>query len=181
MKKGFTLIELLVVIVIMGLLASLAVIPFLSAQNKARDQQRKTFVRNGQQILLGSQTTGGNVDYRMGGEDVGEVVDGLIDAFKEQGYDLPIPQNGIGYYLFLNTTDLVNDPAEQFVIFSCQQDKLGSTGEEVEDMSFISGNADIVDAITEANIRTACDKDPSDPVVNSGWSCIDLSDKALCS
>ncbi|MGB9911057.1 MAG: type II secretion system protein [Microgenomates group bacterium] len=41
-KKGFTLIELLVVISIIGILASLALASYSSAQKQARDAQRKS-------------------------------------------------------------------------------------------------------------------------------------------
>ena len=42
MKKGFTLIELLVVIAIIGILASVGLSTFTSAQTKARDAKRKS-------------------------------------------------------------------------------------------------------------------------------------------
>ena len=42
MKKGFTLIELLVVISIIGILASLALASFSTAQKEAKDTQRKS-------------------------------------------------------------------------------------------------------------------------------------------
>lgn len=40
-KNGFTLIEMLIVIVIMGILTTITVAQFISAQRKARDVQRK--------------------------------------------------------------------------------------------------------------------------------------------
>lgn len=42
MKKGFTLVELLVVISILGILASIALVSFRSAQMRGRDAQRKS-------------------------------------------------------------------------------------------------------------------------------------------
>lgn len=41
-KKGFTLIELLIVIVIIGILASIAIVAFNAAQKKGRDVKRKS-------------------------------------------------------------------------------------------------------------------------------------------
>ena len=41
-KPGFTLIELLIIIVVIGILASFAIVTFSSAQKKARDAQRKS-------------------------------------------------------------------------------------------------------------------------------------------
>ena len=45
MKKGFTLIELLVVITIIGILASIGLNTFTSAQTKSRDAKRKTHLK----------------------------------------------------------------------------------------------------------------------------------------
>ena len=61
LKKGFTLIELLVVIAIIGILATLAIASYSSAQNKARDGKRKNALNAITKALerAKSDTTGG--------------------------------------------------------------------------------------------------------------------------
>jgi type IV pilus assembly protein PilA len=44
-ESGFTLIELLVVMLILGILASIAIVAFLNQSNKAHDAQAKTNAR----------------------------------------------------------------------------------------------------------------------------------------
>lgn len=46
LKNGFTLIELLVVISIIGIIASIGVANFLTAQKQARDAARKEIINN---------------------------------------------------------------------------------------------------------------------------------------
>ena len=180
-KSGFTLIELLVVIVIIGILATLATVTFSSSQKKARDTQRQAFVRNGQQILLGSQTNGGMADYRLGGDSASSITTAFKNELAKQGYAIPITQNSIGFYLFLETTDITATDAERFMLFSCQEDELGSAVGAANDIGFLSGNADWSDPITDVNARLACAENPSDPSVNAGWVCINLSTEAECS
>ena len=50
-KSGFTLIELLVVISIIGILAALATVSFTSSQKQARDTQRKSDLKQYQNVL----------------------------------------------------------------------------------------------------------------------------------
>lgn len=50
-KKGFTLIELLVVISIIGILAALATVSFTGTQKQARDTQRKSDLKQYQNIV----------------------------------------------------------------------------------------------------------------------------------
>jgi prepilin-type N-terminal cleavage/methylation domain-containing protein len=45
-KKGFTLIELLVVIAIIGILISVAIVNYITAQKQARDAARSTLIHN---------------------------------------------------------------------------------------------------------------------------------------
>lgn len=50
-KKGFTLIELLVVVAVMGLLATLGIVSFSTATQKARDAKRKQDIISIQKAL----------------------------------------------------------------------------------------------------------------------------------
>lgn len=179
--NAFTLIELLVVIVIIGLLATISTATFGSTTAKARDKQRQSFVRNGQQIILASQTTGGVADYRLGANTVEGIVDNFKAELASQGYQLPIAQNNIGYYYFLQSLDITNTAAQGFMLFSCQQDKLGSTTGDARDVGFLSGNSDLLAAITSEDARAACANPPIDPTVIAGWTCINLSSGLECS
>ena len=60
-RKGFTIIELLVVIAIIGLLASLAVVSFGSAQQKARDSKRVSDVQSVVTGLTSAAAANGSV------------------------------------------------------------------------------------------------------------------------
>ncbi|MFA6160876.1 MAG: type II secretion system protein [Patescibacteria group bacterium] len=60
-KKGFTLIELLVVVAIIGLLATLGVIAFRNAQQKARDTKRLGDMRSVTQAINQANNEGGFV------------------------------------------------------------------------------------------------------------------------
>lgn len=180
-NKAFTLIELLVVIVIIGILATLTTATYTNTQKKARDTQRQTFVQQGRRILISEQLGNTIQDYRLGGVDVSGVTANIIKSLSDDGYQLPIPENDIGYYVFLQTTDITAEEAQAFMLFSCKIEKLGATTGAVKDVAFISGVSDANSAITDENARNACGTTTTDPVVNFGWTCINLSTGAACS
>ena len=61
-EQGFTLIELLVVIVIIGLLASLAIISMSSARNKANDSKVRSDVDQVRKSIMANLPDGGTYE-----------------------------------------------------------------------------------------------------------------------
>ncbi|MBD3251108.1 prepilin-type N-terminal cleavage/methylation domain-containing protein [Candidatus Uhrbacteria bacterium] len=82
-QKGFTLIELLVVIAIIGLLATLAVVAFGSAREKARDTRRITdIVAIEQAMRLYFEETGSYPGESMVGG--GQISQDCDNAFRNE-------------------------------------------------------------------------------------------------
>jgi len=106
-KKGFTLIEMLIVIVIMGILTTITVAQFMTAQRKARDVQRK-----GDISALGKALEMYYTDYgEFPRSSLGEIqlISGEIihwgGVFEDDGYT---------YMATVPTENRINNPPYQY-------------------------------------------------------------------
>lgn len=90
-KRGFTLIELLVVIAIIGILVSIAVVNYLTAQKQARDAARQTIMHNIQGVF--EQYYGENGKYPA---------TNLIDSAFDTGSRPVDPKNTAPYVFTWN-------------------------------------------------------------------------------
>ncbi len=101
-KKGFTLVELLVVIAIIGILASIMLVSFNTAKQKARDAQRLSDIKNIQVAL--EMYYNDNSKYPTG-------TTALAPTYMSV---VPTDPNGGGAYLYSplgnNTTNCSGNP-----------------------------------------------------------------------
>ena len=92
-SKGFTLIELLVVITIIGILASIGLNTFTSAQRKSRDAKRKAHLKQISDALQSYSNDNINNEYPDDGSDSGNIYGCGEDAEEECIYGTTAFQN----------------------------------------------------------------------------------------
>ncbi len=82
-RQGFTLIELLVVITILGILASIGLNTFTSAQKKSRDAKRKGHLKQISDALQSYSNDNADNEYPDDGSDSGNIYGCGEDALEE--------------------------------------------------------------------------------------------------
>ena len=114
-SKGFTLIELLVVITILGILATIGLNSFTSAQKKSRDAKRKGHLKQIADALESYANDNSNNEYPDDGSDSGNIYGCGEDAEDECVW---------GETAFSNTTtdtiymlEMPNDPTTGFTYY----------------------------------------------------------------
>lgn len=186
-QKAFSIIELLVVMVIIGVLATLSVSTFAGYLARAKDTERQVFVRELHRLLLRNRVNDVFSDYRLGGTVAVDIQNTLKNELFKIGFrsDDIHPKEGISYYYFLKTSDLVNDSADDFFVFACRQAELGATAGTVKDVAYVAGTivpgSEVgVTGISDANARTVCGNVPlvvdNGTHVESGWTAVEIVD-----
>ncbi len=94
-KRGFTLIELLVVIAIIGILVSVAIVNYITAQKQARDATRMNIMSNIQSAF--EQYYAVNAQYPNIGS-------GTLDAAFDNNAKPTDPKNSGSYIINYNRT-----------------------------------------------------------------------------
>ncbi len=115
-NQGFTIIEILAVIVVIGILATIAVVYYENYYSKAKDAKSIAFVHNSSVILLANSVNQTDYPYDKIYDGVNDTeLDDILDILYNDGQE--IPNNGYGYWYFSSDFD--------YIVATCSQEIKG--------------------------------------------------------